>query len=75
MMPWSAGKAPYKLSERDTEMGNTCCAGLAKSILKHRIKCEIINLLYKIFIVNGCSVDPRCCQEKNRLMFVKLLKH
>lgn len=78
MTPWTAVNALNKLPERYTEMGKTCCAkGLAKSLLKHRIRCEMTNLMYKIIsvdvpvAVNGCGVDPKrltnlknvCCKS------------
>lgn len=81
MTPWTAGRGPHKLSDCDTEMGNTCCArGLAKCLLKRRIRCELTNLLYKIIndcidvpvAVNGCDVDPkRLTNLKNQMSAVR----
>jgi hypothetical protein len=64
-----------KLSDCNTDMGNTCFAtGLAKCLLKQRIRCEMTGLLYKI--INECAnvsvTVNRCAVDTNR--FTNLMK-
>jgi len=68
MTLWTAGKVLSKLSDSNSDMGNTCFAtGMAKWLLKQRIRCEMTSLLYKIInectnvsvTVNKCAVDTK----------------
>lgn len=52
-----------KLIACNITMGNTCFAtGLAKCLLKRRIRCEMTNLLYNIINDHGCvSINVNRC--------------
>lgn len=49
MTLWTGGKTVRLFPKFDADMGNFCSAtGLVKCILRHRLRCEISNMLYKI---------------------------
>lgn len=70
-----------KLTVCDNSMGNTCFAtGLAKCLLKQRIRCEMTTLLYNYInecanvsvTVNRCGVDAkRFTNLKKQMSFVR----
>lgn len=76
-------KTPLKLNVCKVSMGNICCyAGLAKCLLKQRVRCEMTNLLYKtiddrvdlVVVKNNCGVDTkRFSNLKKQMNVVRML--